>query len=259
MLSGCGRIGKEWIKQQAGEVIPMFSARFYDLIRSLLTPSNRINLAKRYIRGKGIEIGALHRPLLVPKGAIVKYVDRLPVNLLRQQYPELKRFNLVSVDIIDDGEKLNSIESQSQDFVIANHFLEHCEDPIGALEAHFRVLRRGGVLYLAIPDKRYIFDVDRPTTTFSHLLRDYSDGPDWSREQHLREWAQFVNKKLGRELEDEIKRLMDINYSIHFHVWTRTEILELLVRLKQELNFPFEVEEFCVGDNSECICILKKI
>ena len=34
---------------------------------------------------------------------------------------------------MDDGERLATIADATQDFVIANHFLEHCQDPLGAL------------------------------------------------------------------------------------------------------------------------------
>ncbi|MFA5871108.1 MAG: hypothetical protein WC858_00125 [Parcubacteria group bacterium] len=79
-----------------------------------------------YIKGKGIEIGALHNPLIVPESAKVKYVDRMTVFDLREHYSELSSLDLVIVDIICDGEKLEKIENDSQDFVIANHFFEHC-------------------------------------------------------------------------------------------------------------------------------------
>lgn len=45
---------------------------------------------------------------------------------LREHYSELSSLDLVIVDIICDGEKLEKIENDSQDFVIANHFFEHC-------------------------------------------------------------------------------------------------------------------------------------
>jgi predicted SAM-dependent methyltransferase len=55
--------------------------------------------------------------------------------LNRKLYPELKSRKFIEPDIIDDGEKLSRIEDASQDFIIANHFLEHCEDPIGTVGA----------------------------------------------------------------------------------------------------------------------------
>jgi len=73
--------------------------KFYIRLRFFLNPDRRCSLAKRYLKGgAGIEIGALHRPLVVPSQAQVKYVDRLPTSELRLQYPELKECPLVDVE-----------------------------------------------------------------------------------------------------------------------------------------------------------------
>ena len=123
---------------------------------------DRIAVAKKFITGAGIEIGALHSPLPLPPDAKARYVDRMAVPDLRRQYPELNALNLVDIDIIDDGERLDSIRDATQDFVIANHFIEHCQNPLLALRNMLRVLKPGGILYLAIPDKRFTFDADNP-------------------------------------------------------------------------------------------------
>ena len=81
--------------------------------------------------GSGLEIGALQMPLRLPAGASVRYVDRFDVEELRSHYPELDDFELVAPDVIDDGEVLGTIPDESADFLIANHMIEHCEDPIG--------------------------------------------------------------------------------------------------------------------------------
>ncbi|MGB7552188.1 MAG: methyltransferase domain-containing protein, partial [Chromatiaceae bacterium] len=154
---------------------------------------DRVGLALNYLVGDGLEIGGLQRPLAVGKSAKVKYVDRMPVSELRRHYPELASIDLVEVDIIDDGERLETIADFSQDFVIANHFIEHCQDPILFIKNMLRVLRNGGIIYLAIPDKRYTFDRNRPDTPVEHMVRDYSEGPEWSRKQHFLEWARCVN------------------------------------------------------------------
>src|SRR4029079_12002414 len=121
----------------------------------------RVRLAKRFLRGEGLEIGALHLPLPMPRGAQVRYVDRMDERSLVAESPELEGRDLVHVDVVDDGERLTTVPDASVDFVVANHFLEHTEDPIGTLEQHVRVLRPGGVLYLANPDPRVTFD-ERP-------------------------------------------------------------------------------------------------
>jgi len=219
---------------------------------------DRESIARIYIKGKGIEIGALHSPLRLSKSAHVLYLDRMSIPDLRKQYPELNSKNLVPIDIIDDGEKLSKVPDSSQDFVIANHFLEHCQNPIGTIENILRVLRKGGMLYLSIPDKRYSFDKDRPVTSIEHLLRDYSDGPDWSKRQHFAEWTKYVGMiKDAAEAEQHIFSLMCSDYSIHYHAWTQTEIIELILIMKKRLNFKFEVE-LLVTNEKEFIVILKK-
>jgi SAM-dependent methyltransferase len=109
-------------------------------------------VAARYLKGQGMEIGALDKPMPLPKGVAVKYVDRMSTADLLVEYPELKGRKLVNVDIVDDGQVLGKVPPGSADFVIANHFLEHCADPLRSLKNMFRVLRPSGVLFLTIPD-----------------------------------------------------------------------------------------------------------
>jgi hypothetical protein len=120
----------------------------------------------------------------------------------------------------------------------------------------FRVLKKGGVLYLAIPDKRCSFDIDRPVTPLEHILRDYEEGPAWSRRQHFEEWTRLVNKvRDDREAENEIEHNMSIDYSIHYHVWTQAEMLELVVALRKKVSFELEL---CLRKETEVIFILRK-
>jgi SAM-dependent methyltransferase len=221
----------------------------------------RGRLADRYLRGEGLEIGALHMPLAVPRGAAVRYVDRMATPDLRVHYPELARLALVDVDVIDDGETLATVPDGSQDFVIANHFLEHTQDPVGTLRHHVRVLREGGVLYLAIPDKRETFDADRPVTTLEHVLLDHVEGPARSRRTHFEEWARHVAFR-GTDAADEqvlaeADRLDALDYSIHFHVWTPDALAELLVHLRTELGLPIELEAM-ERNGHEFIVVLRR-
>jgi SAM-dependent methyltransferase len=213
-------------------------------------------LADTFLAGEGVEIGALHNPLRVPRSVRVHYVDRMPVAELRQQYPELAQEDLVPVDIIDDGEKLMTFKDKSQDFIIANHFIEHAQDPIGTIKQFLRVLRPGGILYMAVPDKRYTFDVGRPLTSLDHLIRDHAEGPERSRESHFREWAEIVALKTGDALEPEVQRLMQMNYSIHFHVWTAITLLEFLFALQTQLGLAFAIEA-TLRNGMEIICVLR--
>ncbi len=219
---------------------------------------SREGVAARYLAGDGIEIGALHMPLPPPPGARVRYFDRMTEPDLRKHYPELDGLPLVHVDVVDNGEKLSTVADSSLDFVIANHFLEHSQNPLDAVSNMLRVLKDDGVLFLAIPDKRFTFDSRRPITEIEHLARDYRDGPGWSREPAFVEYVRFVD---GIEDEAEaaarVERYMSIDYSIHYHVWTEFEMLELLVFLKKKIAISFDVELVFKHD-FEIIMILRK-
>ncbi len=218
---------------------------------------HRREKAWKYLRGKGIEVGALHQPLPVPERAHVTYVDRMSVEDLRKQYPELADKALTRVDVIDNGESLMTFAPASQDFVIANHFLEHAQDLIGTLANQLRVLRPGGILYVAVPNRHYTFDRDRPPTTWEHLVRDHLEGPVGSYETHLREWAGLVDKATGDGLEAAVAHLRRINYSIHFHVWNDVEFRAILDNALKQFRLPAVLEYFGTVD-FEILCILRK-
>jgi SAM-dependent methyltransferase len=147
------------------------------------TKLSRGPLSHIFIKGSGIEIGSLNSPLDVPAGVKVTYVDRASADVLRSRYPQ-HADEILPIGIVSEVETLTGIADESQDFVIANHVLEHSEDPIAAFKSIFRVLKPGGIFFLALPDKRFTFDRDRGLTPFEHLVRDHSEGPEVSRLDH---------------------------------------------------------------------------
>jgi SAM-dependent methyltransferase len=217
----------------------------------------RSTLSSQYLHGSGIEIGALHNPMGLPGDCTVTYVDRMNVRDLRQHYPELVDKSLVDVDVIDDGEKLATFGVSSQDFIIANHFLEHTQDPIGTIKRHLEVLKPGGILYMAVPDKRETFDRKRPVTSLEHLYRDYFEGADWSYMDHVREWVSLVGDLTGESFQEAVQDVIDKQYSIHFHVWTQNELLEFLVDIRRRLSLPFDIRAVSLN-GYESIVVLKK-
>ena len=204
-----------------------------------------------------MEIGALHSPLPLPPDATVRYVDRMDCTGLRNHYPELAAETLVEVDIVDDGETLSSQQDSSVDFVIANHFIEHTQDPLGTLANHLRVLRPGGVLYLAVPHRRRTFDADRRPVSLEHIVRDHREGPDWSRALHQEEWARLVDKVPAAEVAARVQELEQSDYSIHFHVWAPREFRALLEYARSEMQLPFTIETLR-HNGYEFIAVLKR-
>ena len=239
---------------------------FHKLARSINKRFNRIFgrfvvvdrdiIGAQYLQGEGIEIGALHNPLKVRGSCKVRYVDNAPPTEAKKRFYDVFSKRLAQVDILDDGEHLGSIADRSQDFVIANHFIEHCQNPIGAIRNMLRVLKDGGILYLAIPDKRYTFDRVRPSTPFEHLVRDDVIGPEHSRREHLREWASLVEGVQGEAaVNSRISDLGLLAFTIHYHVWNQAELFNLMSSLRE--MFPFEVEMTFKRSN-ETIFVLRK-
>ena len=213
-----------------------------------------------WLQGNGIEIGALHRPLRVPAKASVRYVDRMPETQLRQHYPELKGQKFASVSIIGSAYDLSQIPDGSLDFVIANHLVEHLDYPIKGLREFARVLRPGGVLYMALPDARVGIDQGRPLTSLEHLMEEHRSGADATRRQHYLDWVVLSEK----QLEDPEKRadwLMGMDYSIHFHVWRPDTFLDVLLAAKREVKLPLDVVAFAppefVGDDEFILVLVK--
>ncbi len=212
-------------------------------------------VSRIYLKGNGIGIGPLDAPLAVSELAKVRSIDRMSLQQLLLHYPGS---NLVHIDIIGDEERLDFIKDSSQDFVITNHFFEHFQDPIGAIWNMLRVLKSAGVLYLAIPDKQERPDTDRPATSIEHLLKDYEEGPSWSKRAHFEEFVRFVERVEDKAAaEHRLARLLNQDYRIDFHSWTQTEMLELFLILKRTLHFPFEIEVACKC-GWEMVFILRK-
>jgi SAM-dependent methyltransferase len=231
-------------------------ARDMVLRRGLLDRNTtRKDIALRFLRGDGIEIGALDFPLRLPRGVRARYVDHLDADGLRAVHTQTLSEGrpLIRVDVVDDGARLATFTDGSLDFVVANHVLEHIEDPISALENHLRVLRPGGVLYLALPDARMSFDSERPRTTVEHLLQDHRIGPQVSRREHYEECARFIEGHQGDGIARRADEMEAEGLCPHFHVWEPVTFASLLAAL--EFPFAMELIQASVG---EFITILRK-
>jgi len=217
----------------------------------------RKKMAQKWLSGDGIEIGALHNPLPTPSASNVTYVDIMNNEALLHRYPEMKGKDLVQVDLVDDGESLLSINDMSQDFVIANHILEHCVNPIGALQAWLRVLRFGGIAYIAVPDKRFTFDYQRATTNWRHLADDFNGAAEDSKNSHYIDWTKNVMNVPEVDIEGALANLLQQQPNIHFHTWTANSLNDFFKKCQFDLVFPFSICDFD-RNGSELITVLKK-
>ena len=186
---------------------------------------NRI--LRRYIRGRGIEVGALWKRFPVPNEARVWYTDRISGEGLEDQYSDLDT-PLVHPDVIADAEFLPF--KSSLNFIIASHVLEHLKLPLVALRAWYDSLAPGGVLLLRVPDKRFTFDTSRQRTSLSHLIREQVSQETYDLRSHYADWVEHIEKTPPAQsnFETSIQELMARQFSIHFHVWTDRDVREIL-------------------------------
>lgn len=211
--------------------------------------ATRRHLALRHLPagGQGLEIGALHCPLPLPPSARARYVDRHTAEALRRLRADAGA-DIVDTDILADGFALACIAEASQDFVVANHVLEHAADALGTLEHWLRVLRPGGVLFVAVPIGARCFDRGRAVTTPQHFLDDRRLTAAGDRaamrkrnrahvEEHLdvavpalaRERGEAWMPLQGEAREREITRLLGADASqVHHHVFTTESFAALL-------------------------------
>jgi len=220
------------------------------------TRIRRSSAIQRHVRGSGIEVGAAAAPALVPIGSSVKYVDKYDVENLRAD-PELAGLDVRAPDIIDSAETLVTLATDSQDFVLGFSLLEHVQDALGTIRSFHRVTRRNGSIVVSVPDKRYYGpDQMRPVTRFEHFVRDYEEGPEWSRAEHFREVGALCFGLSDAELESFVTEKVATDAHTHFHVWDTESFVGFLIKAKETLRIDYEILEFA-SYGHEALAVLR--
>lgn len=131
--------------------------------------------------GRGLEIGASFNPLLPKKdGYNVEVLDHLSAEELVKKYAGASSVDptrIEPVDYVSHGASLfDAIGEEARfDYIVASHVIEHTVDLLGFLNDCERLLRPRGVVVLAVPDKRFSFDVLRPLTSTGDVLQRHLD------------------------------------------------------------------------------------
>ncbi len=215
--------------------------------------SPRTKLARKYLSGTGIEIGALARPVIAPH-AEISYYDRSTEAELAALYPHVAD-RLKPLDGIAALESLEPIENETQDFVIACRVLEYSGNVLAAFHAMHRVLKPGGHAFLSVTDKRLTADCHRPVTPLGHLAADFVHGPGGSWTGHLEEWATFIEHGAGDDPEERLQLALHHAQRIRQHVWTPHAWMELLSEVQRGLGFELQCWQIA---RNEILTILLK-
>src|SRR5207248_1694767 len=161
------------------------------------------------------------------------------------------------------------------DWIIGSHVLEHTTDLIGFLNDCDSLLKKDGVLSLAVPDKRYCFDRFRPLTGIGRVI-DAARNPQkiHSAGTAAEYFLTVVSKgdriawnaaekgefKLVHSLEQAKQAIRDINERgsyLDVHEWCFTptsfrlmmrDLFELgFIRLRELAFHPFQGSEFYIA------------
>lgn len=229
---------------------------------------------------KGIEIGPLTHPIIEPCER-VKYADRLSADDLRTQYASDKSIRpdkIVNIDYVIEKDLRSSI-SEVVDFIVASHVVEHVPNIIGWLLDIRHCLREGGLLSLAIPDKRFTFDYCRELSTIDQMVEAYVlnftkasprmvydyysnvvllDGQPaiGNTSATPRDIRRIYTQKIA--MENSIKCLTPGEFfDTHNWVFTQPHFLKIIEEIKNVISFPFAIKECYDADGCEFIVILE--
>jgi len=232
---------------------------------------------------KGLEIGALDRPMVTREMGNIKYVDYTTTEELKRTCKRRNPDLMVEVDYVWGNTRLDKIvESEFPfDYVIASHVLEHVPDMVGWLNEVSGTLKTGGYLSLALPDKTKCFDYFRPETAISDVVDAYmrrAVKPSPGAIFESKAYAVSYERRISwtEEVEDDSKLVKifslphalqvtrdayeaDIYYDSHCWVFTPYSILELFKALIKIDLLDFRVDAFYPTSGCEFFVTLQKI
>jgi SAM-dependent methyltransferase len=130
----------------------------------------------------GAEVGPLDRASVAKTDGAVYYIDHCDTEALRARWASDPNVDVskLHVDAVWGQRTLQGALKATTDFsarcphgldyVVASHVIEHVPDLVAWLNEIAEVLRSSGSLRLAIPDRRYTFDINRRETVLGEVL-----------------------------------------------------------------------------------------
>lgn len=229
---------------------------------------------------RGIEIGPYFCPL-VPKtrGWNVLTVDVLSRDELIENAKKDPNISAESIGAIEDVDIIGSAQFIDElirqqgiendfDFIVSSHNFEHIPDPVRFLQACSKILKPGGMLSMALPDKRCCMDYYRPLSTVAGVLQAFHESRTQPSPEQIFEFSMLQSRmKKGDDfhytwnIDDDPKNIFAVQASLPFyslwqnclenniyvdtHCWTFTPSSFKLILL--DLNFlgvtSFEIIE----------------
>ncbi len=102
------------------------------------------------------------------KTTLLERAKRDP-NISSDMLPSIEDVDFVG-SATDIAELVPPEQHGTFDYIVSSHNFEHLPDPISFLQGCEKVLKRNGILSMALPDARACFDFFRPHTTLAEWL-----------------------------------------------------------------------------------------
>ena len=219
---------------------------------------------------RGLEFGAADNPVAVPDGVTMVYVDH--ARDANAGLPDAVRVDHAWTGAGD----LAALCGTGHDFAVAAQVAQYVPNLLGWLRGIHAVLRPGGVLNLSLPDRRFMFDVARHTSTLGELVeadlldlarpsprqvfdhvygvRRVEPAQLWAGDGHATELPRFCgDHALALALERAQGALEPDGYaSCHCWIFTPLSFLELIESAMELGLFPFVVSQFAPTEPDGC-------
>lgn len=121
-----------------------------------------------------LEIGPYFNPHF--SGDTVQYLDVFDAETLRERAVEAGQDPSLCPKVIHHTNGLGELAGAGFDAIFSSHAIEHQPDLVRHLREVADALAPGAMYWLMIPDKRYCFDRQRPTSTISDVLDAHIEG-----------------------------------------------------------------------------------
>jgi len=218
---------------------------------------------------RGLEFGPADRPWIPPTAPGIRYIDHLSTEELRKKYTgwsDYRAEDFCEIHFVNDGRPLTEILGNwvDLDVVVASHVIEHIPNLLKWLQELGSILKPGGLLFLAAPNKRFEFDRLRRVTELVDVLSDFLDdrkrpsprsmmdywvhyatlngAPSWSEEVEPK--ALTLSFPLKTCFADAKEAVESPNYKdVHVSAFTPNSFVRILHGLTVLELLPFELVE----------------
>lgn len=225
---------------------------------------------------RGVEFGPLDRPLVPKSLGPVVYVDYASTEAVKAKgYREdgggtVRPENICEIDLVAGERPLK--EDGPFFYAVASHVIEHVPDVIGWLREIAEALTRDGLIALAIPDKRYTFDIHRPVSTTGEIVQSWLEKRTRPTARQIFDtcamtveipcheiWAgrtdgpPMIGENALTLAYDQCVEQMSSGRYIDSHCWvfTPASFLDILADLIRLQILPLEIEKFVGTERGE--------